>query len=143
MFVEVFETAKTVVARVTEAKILMMYYYTMLICCTLGEIVGEAPGVYVIRIFELVPRLPKPPKPIADEDDEDRETGSRRASFALQIFSPLTKRDLGVAAFTNEVQEFGSGQSSALPATDPALQIPEMVTARPRTSSVGRSLLDE
>ncbi len=136
LFVEVFESAKTVVSRVTEAKILMLYYYTMLICCLCGEIRGEAAGLYVIRLFELVPKLPVPPK------DREKE-------LKLKLFSPLSKRDLDVGDFTSEAQAFEATTQSpkrgepAISLTDdappPAFVRPEV---QRRHASVGGSLLD-
>ncbi len=126
LFAEVFRAAKDVVTRITEAKILMMYYYTMLICCSYGEISGEVPGLYVIRILELVTRLPKPPSPLT-----------------LRIFSPLTKWDWEVAAFTAEVQSFGGtavAASSAASTIDRPVERVEPVGKR-RAASAGRSLL--
>jgi tetratricopeptide (TPR) repeat protein len=86
LFGAVFANARNVVTRVTEPKILMMYYYILLITSTLGDVPNESPAVYALRIYELVPRLPKPKE--------------------LRIFSPRSKTDLRVEAFTSEVQAF-------------------------------------
>ncbi len=123
LFIEVFAAAKTVMARVTEAKILMMYYYAMLICCGMGAIAGEAPGAYVTRVFELVPRLPK-------------------QSEQLRIFSPLSKGDLELTAFMAEVQEFAGGLSLVSPPLQSSPVQRDAHTVRPWSPSVGRSLLD-
>lgn len=126
LFADVFRDAKVIVSSVTEAKILVMYYYIMLICCSLGEISEEAPGSYVTRIFEMIPRLPK--------------------LTSLRIFSPRSKSDLTVLEFTNEVQGFFKSQSSATtaPAGNDLLAAPiSRPTARSKVATVGKSLLDD
>jgi tetratricopeptide (TPR) repeat protein len=86
LFNEVFGEIRGAVAQITEAKILMMNYYILAICCALGEVPNEMPSLYTMRIYELVPNLPNPGE--------------------LRIFSPRTKNDLRVPDFIKEVQEF-------------------------------------
>ncbi len=84
LFAGIFADARDVITQITEAKILMMYYYILLITSTLGQLPNENPAMYAMRICELVPLLPKPKE--------------------LRIFSPSTKTDLRVDAFVAEVQ---------------------------------------
>ena len=92
LFAEVLEELKTRVARITEAKIRMMYYYMLAICAENAR-VADDPRVYTLRLYELVPELPEPKQ--------------------LRIFSPLTKLDLTVPAFLGEVADFERGLSKA------------------------------
>jgi len=85
-FLYAFKAIKKKVGQITEAKILMMYYYILAICSIYGEIENEIPQIYIMRIFELRPRLP--------EDNN------------LRIYSPLTKNDLTVDEFIVEVEDF-------------------------------------
>jgi tetratricopeptide (TPR) repeat protein len=92
LFQEVFQNIKGRLYSVTEAKILMMYYYILAICCAYGEIENEIPQLYIMRVHEMRPNLPSDPE--------------------LRIFSPLTKNDLGVDEFIGEVEQF-QGQIAA------------------------------
>jgi hypothetical protein len=63
-----------------------MLYYAMAICSSHISVAGEYAAHYIMRIFELIPRLPKPEE--------------------LRVFSPLTKRDLLVKDLVAELREF-------------------------------------
>jgi len=102
LFRAVFADARSIVTRVTEAKILMMYYYILLITSTLGRMPNENPGLYGMRIYELMPQLPKPKE--------------------LRIFSPHSKTDLHVEAFAAEVQAFERDWSRIGERSAPALE---------------------
>ena len=71
MFLDVFQKLKSQLYRITEAKIVMMYYYILAICCAYGKIESEIPQLYIMRIHEIRPNLPSHPD--------------------LRVFSPLTK----------------------------------------------------
>jgi tetratricopeptide (TPR) repeat protein len=86
LFLQVFQKMKGELYRITEAKILMMNYYVLAICCAYGEIDNEIPQLYTMRIHEIRPNLPSDPD--------------------LRIFSPWTKNDLTVNDFFKEVEEF-------------------------------------
>lgn len=89
LFFGAFKQIKSSIGKITEAKILMMYYYILAICVEYGEIENEAPQVYLLRIYELRTRLP--------EDER------------LRIYSPMTKNDLIVEDFVKEVELFQEG----------------------------------
>lgn len=86
IFRSVFTEIKTKISQIVEAKILIMYYYILAICCHYAEIENEIPQLYLMRIYELRPKLP---------NYED-----------LRIFSPLSKGDLSVGEFMKEIEEF-------------------------------------
>jgi hypothetical protein len=88
LFKNAFSQVKGKIAETTEAKILMMLYYILAICCKEAEIKEENPRVYVLGIYREVPNLPSKEK--------------------IRVFSPSTKNDLGYKDFLREVQEFES-----------------------------------
>ncbi len=120
LFTSVFITAKGVISNITEAKILIMYYYIMMICCKFGKITNEISGVYAMRIYELVPKLPQPER--------------------LRIFSPATKADLTVQEFISEVQNFERGTISPKSSTVTTLESKRLKSQS--FSRVGRSFLE-
>jgi hypothetical protein len=86
LFLDTFKNIKSQIGQITEAKILMMYYYILAICCLWGEIENEIPQMYIMRIYELRPQLPN--------------------YSSLRIFSPLSKNDLTVDEFLKEIEQF-------------------------------------
>lgn len=88
LFRKVFVQVREKIAGTTEAKILMMLYYMLAICCKEAKIEGENPKMYLLEIHREVGNLPSKEK--------------------LKIFSPLTKNDFIYKEFLKEVNEFES-----------------------------------
>ena len=120
LFASVFVATREKIRKITEAKILIMSYYIMMICCSLGKITNEISGVYAMRIYELVPKLPQPER--------------------LRIFSPATKADLIVQDFITEVQNFELGTTSHELSNVTTMESNTLNT--PSFSRVGRSFLE-
>lgn len=86
LFKSVYVTVIDKLTQVTEVKILIMLYYILAICIAEGKVAPEPAKIYILRIFELIPSLPPYPD--------------------LRIFSPLSKNDLILNEFKEEINKF-------------------------------------
>ena len=92
LFKQIFEALKIKVGQTDEAKILVMLYYIMAICCKESKIPNADTQRYISEIYEAARYLPR-------YDKANKEN--------IRIFSPLTKRDLVYPYLLEEIEKFG------------------------------------
>lgn len=96
LFRKVFDLVQTKTGSTIEAKIQIMYFYILVICCVEGELEGEQEKRYLTKIFEKEMELPK--------------------HSNYRIFSPLTKNDLTYNELVSEIKNYIKVAKKKIPA---------------------------